>query len=205
MSAFIAAVLAFPTVVFTVCVAFFILYAVAVAAGVADTDWDVEVFDAGVPVVLFGGIASIFAWLGSYVADRFLPDTLLIDSGIGLAAGLLGVGLSAVAVRPLRHVFETAPARSRNELVGKVCTIRSLRVDEEAGTAEVGDYIAEVRCFRKNELTLGSPAIVYDYDSDRGVYHVGPIDPSIASTQLSSQLSALSSQESRRPSLPAEP
>ena len=185
MSAFIAAVLAFPTVVFTVCLGFFILYAVAVVAGVADTDWDIEVFDAGVPVVLYGGIASIFAWLASYVADRFLPDTLLIDSAIGLLAGVLGLGLSAVAVRPLRHVFETAPARSRNELVGKVCTIRSLRVDEEAGTAEVGDYIAEVRCFRKNELTLGSPAIVYDYDSDRGVYHVGPIDPSIASLKVS--------------------
>jgi hypothetical protein len=179
MSAFIAAVLAFPTVVFTVCVAFFVLYAVAALAGVVDTDWDVEVFDAGIPVVLYGGIASIFAWLASYIGDRFLPDTLLLDSGIGLGAGLLGLGLSALAVRPLRGVFETAPARHRNELVGKVCTIRSLRVDEAAGTAEVGDYIAEVRCFRKNELTLGSNAIVYDYDADTGVYHVGPIDPEV--------------------------
>ena len=42
-----------------------------------------------------------------------------------------------------------------------------------AGAAGI---IAEVRCFRENELTLGSKAIVYDYDAERGVYHVGPID-----------------------------
>jgi hypothetical protein len=179
MSAFIAAVLEFPTVVFTVMLGFFVLYALAALAGVVDTDWDIEIFDAGIPVVLYGGVASIFAWLTSYVADRFLPDAALIDTGIGLGSAVIGLALGAIAVRPLRDVFETAPARHRNELVGKVCTIRSLRVDEEAGTAEVGDYIAEVRCFRKNELTLGSPAIVYDYDSDRGVYHVGPLDPSI--------------------------
>jgi hypothetical protein len=180
MSAFIAAVLAFPTVVFTVLLALFVLYALTALAGVTDLDWHLEVFDAGVPVALYGGVAAIFAWLSSYTADRFLPDTALIDTGIGLGSALIGAGLGAFAVRPFRGVFETAPARHRSELVGKVCTIRSLRVDEEAGTAEVDDYIAEVRCFRKNELTLGSPAIVYDYDSDTNVYHVGPIDPSIA-------------------------
>ena len=49
----------------------------------------------------------------------------------------------------------------------------------ESAAAEVEDggagVIAEVRCFRENELTLGSKAIVYDYDADNGVYHVGPV------------------------------
>ncbi|HYO76633.1 MAG TPA: hypothetical protein VE010_09225, partial [Thermoanaerobaculia bacterium] len=124
------------------------------------------------------------AWLTSYTADRFLPDSLLTDSAIGLGSAFVGLIAGALAVRPLRSVFTTAPARHRNDLVGKICTVRSLRVDEQAGTAEVGDFIAEVRCFRANELTLGSTAIVYDYDSEQGIYHVGPIDPSIASDVL---------------------
>lgn len=210
MSAFLAAVLSFPTVVFTVLLGFFLLYGLAVLLGAAELEWldgllgvdDVQdnalegalnwLGVAGIPVMVFGGIATVFAWLGSYTADRFLPDGTLVDASIGIAAAIGGLILGTLAVRPLRPVFTTAPARSRNELVGKICTIRSLRVDDQAGTAEVGDFIAEVRCFRPNDLTLGSSAIVYDYDSETGVYHVGPLDPSL-------QLSAISSQLSRQP------
>ena len=202
MSAFLAAVLSFPTVVFTVLLIFFLLYAIATFLGAADTEWldgmlgvdDVNdsVLEAamnwlgvaGIPVMVFGGISAVFAWFGSYIADRALPDSILIDSGIGVAAAVTGVMLGGVALRPLRPVFTTAPARRRNELVGKVCTIRSLRVDDQAGNAEVGDVIAEVRCFRPNELTLGSSAIVYDYDAESGIYHVGPLDPSITESSV---------------------
>ncbi len=209
MSAFLAAVLSFPTVIFTVLLGFFLLYALATVVGAADSEWldgvlgvdDVNdsAFEAalnwlgvaGIPVMVFAGVSTVFAWLASYTADRSLPDSALIDTGIGFASALTGLLLGGLAVRPLRSVFTTAPARRRNELVGKVCTIRSLRVDDQTGTADVGDFVAEVRCFRPNELTLGSSAIVYDYDSESGVFHVGPLDASITS---SSQLSARSSQ-----------
>lgn len=202
MSAFFAAVLSFPTVVFTVMLAFFVLYALATLAGAADIEWldgALGVDDlsdsalenaldalgiAGIPMTVFLGMGSLFAWVASYTADRFLPDTTLIDSSIGVGAGVVGVLLSALTVRPLKPIFVEAPARSRNELVGKVCTIRSLQVNGDTGTAEVGDVIAEVRCFRDNRLTIGSPAVVYDYDSEQGTYHVGPIDPSIARTEI---------------------
>lgn len=202
MSAFFAAVLSFPTVVFTVLLVFFVLYAVATIVGAADIEWldgllgvdDVSdtTFErwldalgvVGVPITVFGGITSIFAWIASYLGDRFLPDGTLIDSGILVMSAIVGLFMAALAVRPLRPVFATPAAPLRSQIVGKVCTIRSLQVSEMAGTAEVGDFIAEVRCFRENQLTLGSKAIVYEYDSNQGIYHVGPIDPSIATTEI---------------------
>lgn len=201
MSAFVAAVLSFPTVVFTVLLSFFVLYALATLLGAAELEWldgalgldDVQdnalehALDAlgiaGIPITVFAGMGSLFAWAASYTADRFLPDTILIDSGIGLGSAVAGLLLGAISVRPLKPLFTDTPGRRRKELVGQVCTIRSLQVNDQSGTADVGDVVAEVRCFRDNQLTVGSTAIVYDYDSEQGIYHVGPIDPSIVRTE----------------------
>lgn len=202
MSAFLAAVLSFPTVIFTVMLGFFVLYALATLLGAADIEWldgalgvdDVNdnwlenvlsaLGIAGIPVTVFAGMCSLFAWTASYLGDRFLPDSTAIDTGIGIGSAAIGILLGAIAARPFKPLFIEPSAQHRSELVGKVCTIRSLRVNEETGMADVGDIVAEVRCFRENELTVGSPAIVYEYDSEKNTYHVGPIDPAIARTEI---------------------
>ena len=206
MSAFLAAVLAFPTVVFTVLLVFFLLYGLLTLLGAVDIEWldgvlgvdDLDVDDgwlegglsslgvAGIPLTIVGGMSAVFAWLASFVSMRFLGESsLLIDSLVGLGSAIVGLGLASLVLRPVRRIFDTEPAPMRKAIVGKICTIRSLRVDHASGTAEVEDggagFIAEVRCFRDNELTRGSKAIVFDYDAQEGIYHVGPIDPSIAS------------------------
>ena len=122
--------------------------------------------------------------VASYLGDRFLADSTAIDSGIGIGSAAIGIAVGAVAVRPFKPLFIEPRAQHRSELVGKVCTIRSLQVTGETGTADVGDIVAEVRCFRDNQLTVGSPAIVYEYDPEKDTYHVGPIDPSIARTEI---------------------
>lgn len=201
MSAFFAAALSLPTVVFTVLLVFFVLYALATLIGAADIHWLDGVLGidhapdsvlegamsflgvAGIPLTIFGGVSVVFAWIASIAAMMFVPDHPATAVAVGLGSAILGLALGSFAVRPLRHAFVTPPAPQRAALVGKVCTIRSLRVDGSNGTAEVDEagYIAEVRCFRDNELTRGSKAIVYDYDSKEGIYHVGPIDTSIVS------------------------
>ncbi len=198
MSTFLSAALAFPTVVFTVLLGFFLLYSLATVLGAADIEWldgalgvddvDDSVLEgalstlgvASIPITIVAGVATIFAWLASYVADRFLPDSILIDTGIFLAAGLVGLGISSFAVRPFRGLFQVVDGPHRTHHVGKICEVRSLRVDDHSGTADVGGTIVEIRCFRENMLTIGSKAIVYDYDPKEGLYHVGPIDASIA-------------------------
>lgn len=201
MESFVAAILAFPTVVFTAFVALFVLYALGTLLGALDIHWldgalgidhaPDSVLEgalsflgvAGVPITIVGGISSIFAWVTSIAAARVLPDTMLMNVAALIGSGVAGLALAGLAVRPLRGVFNSPPAASRKEIVGKVCTVRSLRVDDMVGTAEVADggagFIAEIRCFRENELTLGSKAIVYDYDQKKGIYHVGPLDASI--------------------------
>lgn len=201
MTAFFAAAFSYPTVVFTVLLIFFVLYAAATLLGAADIEWLDGVFGVdevndsslegtldslgvtGIPLTIFGGVATVISWLGSFAAMYFLGTTnVLVSTLVGVGAGFAGLFFGALALRPMRRLFTTPAAPLRSALVGKICTIRSLRVDDASGTAEVEEtvFVAEVRCFRENELTLGSKAIVYDYDSDQGIYHVGPIDPSIA-------------------------
>lgn len=198
MSAFIAAALSLPTVVFTVLLGFFLVYAVLTLLGALDIEWldgllgvdDVNdsVLEGalhalgvtGIPLTIFGGVSTTFAWLLSFAGMKFLPDFTIVKLGVGLGAAILGVAIGAFAVRPFRRLFQSAVGPHRKELVGRICTIRSLHVSETLGTAELGDVVAEVRCFRDNQLTIGSKAIVYDYDPQQGTYHVGPIDPSIA-------------------------
>lgn len=211
MSAFLAAAFAFPTVFFTVLLLLFVLYAAATLIGAADIEWLDHLLGvdhvqdsvlegvmsalgiAGVPLTIFGGVGSIFAWITSFAAAKFLPDSLLIDIAILIVSSIVGIGVGSLAVRPLRTAFVTPDAPRRNEMVGKVCTIRSLRVNATSGTAEIGHLVAEVRCFRDNTLTLGSEAIVYDYDPEEGVYHVGPIAKTVDELETSrphSQLTA---------------
>lgn len=198
MSAFLAAALSLPTVIFTVLLGFFLVYSLLTLLGALDMEWldgllgidDVNdsVLEGGlnslgvtgIPLTIFAGVSSIFAWMISLAAMKFLPASPLIQIGVGIGAAAVGLFIGSRAVRPFRSFFSTAPAPTRKELVGKIAVIRSLHVNDSLGTAEIGDLVADVRCFRDNDLTVGSKAIVYDYDSDQGTYHVGPIDPSIA-------------------------
>ena len=211
MSAFLAAALSLPTVFFTVLVGFFLVYAVLTLLGALDMEWldgllgiddvDDSVLEgalhalgvAGIPVTILGGVSSIFAWMLSFAGMKFLPDLALVKLGVGIGAAVLGVAIASRAVRPFRSFFSTAPAPTRKELVGKICTIRSLQVTDSGGTAEIGGLVADVRCFRENDLTIGSKAIVYDYDAETGIYHVGPIADSIADVDKTLELSARSS------------
>ena len=186
MSAFIAAALSLPTVVFTALLGFFLLYALMTVLGALDVEWldgaldlDDTGWDAGVPLAVVVGVSTVFAWLTSFAAMRFLPETMLVKIGVGLGAAAVGAFLGGRACRPFRTFFKVTEGPRRAEIVGKICTIRSMQVSDGAGTAEIGDFIAEVRCFRANQLTVGSKAIVYEYDSQQGTYHVGPLDPSI--------------------------
>jgi hypothetical protein len=213
VSAFIAAAFAFPTVVFTVLLILFLAYALLVIAGAVSIDAidgalgvddipDDGVLDGamdlfgvqGIPLTIFGGVSTLIAWFTSFLSMRFLGGFMpagalgiVLESLLGFACFLFGLFAGSRAVKPLRPIFVTAAAPGRASLVGKVCTIRSLRVDEKTGTAEVSDggagFIAEVRCLRENQLTRDSRAIIYDYDPDEGIYRVGPLDRALTDTQ----------------------
>lgn len=191
MSAFFDAALSLPTVVFTGVLGFFLVYALLTIVGALDIEWldgvldvDDTGWDAGVPLAVVVGVSSVFAWLTSFAAMKFLPDNTLIKIGVGLGAAAIGAFVGGSVCRPFRTFFNVTEGPRRAEIVGKVCTIRSMQVSDGAGTAEIGDFIAEVRCFRPNELTIGSKAIVYEYDSQQGTYHVGPLPSAISDPSI---------------------
>lgn len=209
MSAFLAAALSLPTVFFTVLLGFFIVYSIFALIGALDIEWldglvglddaNVSAGDgllgvAGIPVTIVGASASLFAWVTSMTGMLMLPQTTLSKIAVGIVSALVGIGVGSQVVRPLRRLFVAAEGPHRRDFIGKIATIRSVHVGEASGTAEVGDFIAEVRCFRENELTVGSKAIIYDYDAGDGVFHVGPIADSIADVDKALELSAHSSQ-----------
>jgi hypothetical protein len=191
MSAFLAAALSLPTVIFTALLGLFLVYALATIIGALDIEWldgaldvDDTGWDAGVPLAVVLGVSCVFAWLTSLTAMKFLPGTTLVKIGVGLGAAAIGALIGGRVCRPFRRFFIVTEGPRRQALVGKICTIRSLSVSDATGTADLGDITAEVRCFRENELTLGSKAIVYDYDATAGTYHVGPVDPSITEPSI---------------------
>jgi hypothetical protein len=196
MSAFLAATFAFPTVVFTVAVFLFVVYACLKMVGFAvdaitdmfdffgDPDADGNVLDvmgvSGIPASIVLGISSIFAWMASFLTMRFYGDDLsspIAKILVLLGAALAGFLLAALTLRPFKPLFAPPQATRRAALVGKTCVIRSMKVDAVNGTAEVDDgaagFILEVRCPRENNFTIGSKAVVQAYDPADGTYKVG--------------------------------
>ena len=193
MGAFIAAAFAFPTVVFTVAVGLFLFYAALKMFGftlsaIADL-FDFIDFDGadgdghnfldtmgvqGVPKTIVFGITSIFAWLVSYLGMKLVGWNEWV---VGLVALTVGFFMATVALRPFKPLFAPPQATKRAELVGRPCVIRSTHVDATTGLAEVDDggagFLAEVRCLRENNFTVGSKALVQQYDPANGTFLVG--------------------------------
>ena len=140
----------------------------------------------GVPITISLSFFALFGWILSYAGMKMLDDSGAVAgfavSGalIGVVAMLIGLVATVIAVRPLRRVFAIAGARSRASFVGSVCRITTGRADGDFGQAEIDDggagLIVQVRCNEENQLRRGSQALVFDYDPDREVFKVVPLE-----------------------------
>lgn len=198
MGELIVSTFSFPTVVFTAGVVLFLIYAALKMVGFSLSAlfslFDFLDFDGmegeghnfldalgvrGIPTTIVFGITSICGWLASYLGVKYFRDD--VSSWVILIAAL-GIGFlcATVVLRPFRPFFASDQGANRLALVGRPCVIRSTRVDAQYGTAEVDDggagVLAEVRCNRENNFTVGSKAVVQQYDPQTGTFWVG--DPS---------------------------
>ncbi|MEE8583335.1 MAG: hypothetical protein V3T83_00625 [Acidobacteriota bacterium] len=136
----------------------------------------------GVPITIILSFFALFGWIISYAGMQMLDDSgavagLAVSGAlIGVAAMLIGLVATVIAVRPLRRLFAIAGAPSRASFVGSVCRISTGRVDEDFGQAEIDDggagLIVQVRCNEENQLRRGSQALIFDYDPDGEVFKV---------------------------------
>ena len=153
----------------------------------------------GVPLTVWLSIFVLIAWSVTLLGMRFVggaASSLLGPFGGGAVVTLASLAISAVGTaaitRPMQRLFVAPTARSHTSLVGKVCTVTTLRVDGDFGQAEVEDggagLLVQVRCDESNDLTRGSQALIFDYDPDEGIFHVSrfddPVDVNVAARRL---------------------
>lgn len=201
MSEFLSAILAFPTVLFTIPLGVVLLYWLLVLLGAldlelfdflgdadADGDGDAGMLDVlglgGVPATFALSVLVFLSWTLCFVASQALG----VEGGLaGAATAALSLGaalpLAGLVVRPLRRFFQMDRAVENRSLVGKVCTVTTLRVDERYGQAEIPDggagLLVQVRSSRPdNGLRRGDQAIVYEYRDE--VFWVSPLDRALA-------------------------
>ncbi|MEV6276717.1 hypothetical protein [Nocardia sp. NPDC051832] len=207
MGEFVATTLSFPTALFTFALIVVFGYWLLVLAGYAQSDqfdhWNDAESD-GITIRFealgLGGVPVTVALTGVIALAWFCTlggATALAASGIGgyaeffltvltpAAALVAAVAGTRVLVLPLRRLFRTAAAPSHTDFVGRICVIRTGRVDSEFGQAELvsadgSSAIIQVRQSTEHAvttpLTQGNSAVVYDYDQATETFWVASLE-----------------------------
>lgn len=201
MDGLIPAMIAFPTVVFTILLGLVAIYWTTVI--IAGLDVDVLDLDSsidadasellsalglrGVPLTVWLSFFVLIAWVALLLASvlvgpilQTVVGSLVSSTLIALSGMTLAAVLTSFAVRPIRRLFSAQVGPKNLALVGKVCTVTTMRVDGGFGQAEIEDggagLLVQVRSAEPNSLTRGSHALVFEYDNDEGVYHITEVE-----------------------------
>ena len=203
MSDFLDAIVAFPTVIFTVVAAAslsFWVITTLLGAGfdLGDADSDLGDADgdgllggflsflglASLPLIVSLAFVSIIGWFTSLVLMEIVGSRttwLLASLGVIVffAAFMFAVFVTAQLARPLSKIFVPGEPQRRADFVGRPCVIRTERVSDVFGQAEVVDQegatlLVQVRCKKANELHHGDVAIIWSLDDDAGTFQVTP-------------------------------
>ncbi|MEV0280390.1 hypothetical protein AB0I22_28925 [Streptomyces sp. NPDC050610] len=141
----------------------------------------------GVPVTVVLSLLTAFAWFLALAGTVLLEKT----DAQGLTRTLLGAGVLAGAVvgswavtwvllRPLRRLFPDERPPSRLDFVGRICVVRTGRVDSGFGQAEVAaeDGSTAIIQVRTDEsgLAAGATALIFDYDADGEFFRIGAFE-----------------------------
>jgi hypothetical protein len=198
----------FPTVFFSILLLLVILYWVLVILGALDNELLDSVLRAGedaagsgnfltvlglsgVPAGLALSLVVLLGWLATAIGARgiaalALPAgpllTLLQVLLLGLST-VLAVILTGLFLRPLQRLLHTPNGHRGTELIGKVCTIKTLRVDEKFGQAEYADrgagLLIQVRARPEYALGKGARALIIAQDIRDRTYQVIPYEDAI--------------------------
>jgi hypothetical protein len=142
-----------------------------------------------VPATVAVSFFVFLGWISSYLALKLLgpalPDILaqLVVFVLAFAGGLFGASL---AVRPFAKLFVDHKVTRLKDLVGRVVTITTGRVDERFGQASCDtsdSLILEVRAKKGSLLKRGDAGLLIDYDEDTRSFTVEPADALLVETR----------------------
>ncbi|MFC8915647.1 hypothetical protein ACGF5F_10685 [Streptomyces sp. NPDC047821] len=197
MGEFLHAVATFPTVPLTAALGVVIAFWTLVLLGATghdtfDADVDTDVLNlGGLPVSVPASLLIALSWFlsvsGSVVLSRAgWPSGLvhLLEAALLIASLAASWCLTRALVRPLTKLFPGEPGPSRADFVGLTCTIRTGRVDQDFGQAEVtardgSTAVVQVRQNDAGPLALGSTGLLYAYDDTGEFFWVAPFDEAL--------------------------
>lgn len=153
-----------------------------------DADFDLDTEDGG--SLAFLGLGSVptillitlflfaFGWLGVGVV-LILPLTGWAATGVAIPVALvLALAVTAMVGKPLGKLFRSTPAASSRSLVGKVATVTSGSLTDTFGQVTIRTPSGPIELSARTEpgatLTYGDRVLIYDHDSNSGLYSVAP-------------------------------
>ncbi len=138
----------------------------------------------GVPVTLVISLLVLIGWVSSYFATKYLLNYLpfenfkiLIGCGFIFVNFVVSIPIVARLIRPLRPLFRTQEAISNYSLIGQLCEVTTLEVNETFGQAKMetgsNSLLLKIRADTPNTIHKGSQVIVLDYKKLEDHYIVG--------------------------------
>lgn len=138
----------------------------------------------GAPPAVVVSLLVAIAWFLSLAVAVLVPGTPLRIAALPVVLCASWV-LARLLLRPLRRFARPEEGISHAEFVGRVCVIRTGRVDARFGQAEVAapDGATALVQVRADDalaaaLAAGDRALIYAYDAEGGHFHVAPYDAS---------------------------
>jgi hypothetical protein len=182
MTEFVRAAIDFPAVLFGLLLILVLAYWLLVALGALDVMFGLV---AAVAISLFVAFAWFAGLAGTVLLHRTDQEGILPATGVLAAAVLVSALLTRLLMRPLRRMLTEEQVPTRKDFVGRMCVIRTGRVDLAFGQAEVravdgSAAVIQVRQQRNREdeaaLKAGNTALIFDYDADGEFFWVMPYD-----------------------------
>jgi hypothetical protein len=202
MAEFLQTVLTFPTLPYSILLAFCVIYWLLAATGLVDIDaldgllggdgdsshgsdsagMLARLGLGGVPLMLMLAILSFFGWMACYFVQllvlQHLPGPLRLLGGIAALVGALvpGVLITSMLLRPLRKLIVKLRPPELPSVLGRVGTVISPEVDAIQGRAEVADggagLILQVRATPPDIFARGDRVVVLEHDATANIYLV---------------------------------
>lgn len=199
---FLQTALTFPTLIYSIVLAFCVVYWLLSAVGLLDIDALDGVFDgdgdasdtsvttgllarvglSGVPLMIVLSVLAFFGWLATYFVQllvlRHLPDGLRLIAGIGtlVAALVPGVLVTSLLLRPVSRLMLKLRPPVPPSILGRAGSVISPRVTAVDGRAEFDDGGAglnlQVRAMPDVEFQRGDRVVLLSHDERNNTYTV---------------------------------
>jgi hypothetical protein len=139
-----------------------------------------------VPATVMMSFLVTFSWLASVFAiqalNAFAPSSagVFVRFLVLVASLLVALPITSVVIRPLAPLFAHRQAKGKQDLIGKVCVVRTGSVDDKFGEATLEDggagLVLRVRVDRGEQLGRGDQALIVAYDEERETFTVAPME-----------------------------